>query len=1079
MTAEEESIEGFRLSPQQKRLWLLQRNTQSAPYRAQCAIRIQGELKTDLLQQAIEQVVDRHEILRTRFSQISGITLPLQIINPTARILLRTYNLSGIPLKDQESEIEKLLLETRQHPLELNKAQPLEFGLVYLATQHHVLLITFPALCSDAVSLENFVGELSCRLAASGQTENLAMEPWQYADLSQWQLEIFESPEAETGKTYWQNMQYSSLGRLKLPFKTIRTPFREFCPTNWSIPMDRETFREIERLVNIHQTSTSVFLLTCWMILLWRITGQSNMIIGNYFHGRSHEELQGALGLFGKYLPVQCFLDKDSTFADVLKKVEQSTRDGEQWHEYFDWDLIARSDTNAEALGFFPFIFHYEERAAPVVVETLKFFLFKHYTCIDRFHLNLSCVREEDTLVVDLHYDSHVSNMGDIQRLAQQFQTVLTNVLRLPNTLVSEIKVVSNDERRQVLIEFNRTKKDFPFHQGIHQYFEAQVACTPDRIAVVYEGKYVTYAELNARANQVAHYLRRQGIGPDAVVGLCLSRSLEMIVGLLGILKADGAYLPLDTTLPRERLQYMVKQAQASICLIQEDWLEKLAGPYAAFLCLDSAGEILAKESQQNPEGQFCSRNLVYILFTSGSTGRPKGVAVEHRQLLHYVDGILDRLTLSPESSFATVSPLTADLGNTMLYPSLCTGGTLHILSENRASEPQALAEYFQQHHPDCLKIVPSHLEALLTDPIPGGVLPSRRLILGGETCHWPLVKKVQTLMPECVVINHYGPTETTVGVTTHRVEHGDQDQDDSVAVPIGRPLANTQIYLLDVHLNPVPIGAVGELYVSGHGVARGYATLATLTAERFLPNPFGNAPGTRMYRTGDLARYRSDGTIDFSGRADHQIKARGYRIELGEIEMVLRDHAAVKEAVVILREDTFHDQQLVAYIVTKQNCSLTYTELRFFLHQRLPDYMVPGSAMFLGVLPLTSNGKIDRQALPSPTLRPSHQPHAIVAPRTPMEKQLIEIWQEVLHIDQISVHDNFLELGGNSLLAIKLIAGIRARFNLEVLFRDLFYQPTVAGLAEKLVKRDNIPARNISLQHTLSGPQGREEGFL
>jgi amino acid adenylation domain-containing protein len=1076
---EEESIEGFRLSPQQKRLWILQHDAQSAPYRTQCAIRIQGELKTNLLQQAIEQVVNRHEILRTRFSQISGVALPLQIVDTPTKIVIRTYNLSEIPPKDQGNEIEKLLSETRQQPLDLNKAHPLELGLVFLTAHHHVLLVTLPALCSDAASLENFVGELSRHLAASGHAEGIATEQLQYADIAQWQIEILESSEAETGKTYWQNKKYPSLGSLKLPFETIRTQFRDFCPTNWSIPIERETFRKIERLVKVHQTSTSAFLLTCWKILLWRITGQSNMIIGNYFHGRSHKELQGLLGLFGKYLPVQSFLANDSPFADVLKQVERSAREGEQWHEYFDWKFITRTDANEKPLGFFPFTFHYKERAAPWVVETLKFSLFKHYTCIDRFHLKLSCVREEDTLFLDLHYDRHVISTGDIQRLAQQFQTVLRSVLRHPNTVVSQIEVVSNDERRQVLIEFNRTKKEIPSYQGIHQRFETQVTCTPDCIAVVYEGSQVTYAELNGRANQLAHYLRRQGVGPDVVVGLCMNRSLEMIIGLLGILKAGGAYLPLDTTLPRERLQYMVQQAQASILLIQEDWLEKLADLSVAFLCLDSAGEVLAKESQENADGQVCSRNLVYILFTSGSTGRPKGVAVEHRQLLHYVDGILDRLALPPESSFATLSPLTTDLGNTMLYPSLCTGGTLYIVSEKRAIEPQALAEYFQQHHPDSLKIVPSHLEALLTDPIRAGVLPRQRLILGGEACHWSLVKKVQTLMPECVVINHYGPTETSVGVTTHRVENTDSDQRDSAVVPIGRPLANSQIYLLDIHLKPVPIGVVGELYVSGHGVARGYATLSTLTAERFLPNPFGNDPGARMYRTGDLARYRPNGTIDFRGRADHQVKLRGYRIELGEIEMVLRDHPAVKEAVVILREDTFHDLQLVAYIVSHQKFSLTDTELPNFLHQRLPDHMVPRSIMFLGAIPLTSNGKIDRQALPSPTLRPAHQPHAIVAPRTPMEEQLIEIWQEVLHVDQISIHDNFLELGGNSLLAIKLIAGIRASFNLEVLFRDLFYQPTIASLAEELVKKGNIQTRNISLQHTLSGPQGREEGLI
>ena len=1079
MKAEEETIEGFRLSPQQKRLWILQQNTQREPYRAQCAIQIDGKLNPERLQQAIEQVVSRHEILRTRFSQISGVTLPLQIVEPPAKIIISPYDFSGISAKDQMSHIDSLFFEARQHSLALHTSLPLKISHIGLAPQRHVLLVTLPALCSDSISLENFFSELIFSLRSNEHAEGMATEPLQYADLSQWQLEMQESPEAETGKTYWQNQKYPSLARYKLPFESIQTQSPNFSPTSFPIPIEQETVKDMERFVSTQQTSPSTFLFACWFILLWRITGESKLVVGNYFHGRSHAELKNALGLFGKYLPVQLILDNDTRFTDFLDRSEQAMHEGEQWHEYFDWDLLLRPDSNERSLGFSPFTFHYEEHVAPIIVGSHTFSLFKQYTCIDRFHLKLSCVHEDNSLSVDLYYDSQSIIKTDIPRLAQQFHTVLKSVLRNPETLVSEIQVMGDAEREQILIEFNRTEKDIPSHQSIHQLFEAQVTETPDRIAIACEDRNVTYGELNMRANQVAHYLQRHGVGHDVVVGLCLNRSLEMIIGLLGILKAGGAYLPLDATLPIERIEYMLQVANAPFILTQEDWREKLANIALPLLSLDSAWEIEAKESQENPKGQGCSRNLVYILFTSGSTGKPKGVAVEHRQLLHYVDGVLDRLTLPPGSSFATLSPLTADLGNTMLYPCLSTGGTLHILSEEQANDAPALARYFQRHHPDCLKIVPSHLEALLTNQKSGVILPRLRLVLGGESCHWSLVKRVQTLMPESLVMNHYGPTETTVGVTTHRLEVCDQDQNFSSVVPIGRPLPNTQIYLLDKHLRPVPIGVVGQLYVSGHGVTRGYATRSSLTAERYLPNPFTSNPGTRMYRTGDLARFHPDGPLDFLGRADHQVKIRGYRIELGEIEMVLRGHPAVQEAAVILHNDSFHDPQLVAYIVANQHFSLSHTELQFFLTHALPNYMVPTTIVFLNVLPRTSNGKVDRQALPSPNLSTVNLVHAIVAPRNIIEEQLMTIWQEVLHVDQVSIYHNFLELGGNSLLAIKLIAAIKARLNLDLLFRDLFDHPTVAGLAETLMNRHVIPTQDIDIQQVSTSVQDREEGWL
>ena len=420
---------------------------------------------------------------------------------------------------------------------------------------------------------------------------------------------------------------------------------------------------------------------------------------------------------------------------------------------------------------------------------------------------------------------------------------------------------------------------------------------------MVWEDQSLTYHELNTRANQLAHYLQRHGVGPEVRVGLCLNRSIEMIVAVLGIFKAGGAYVPMDPNYPQERLAFMAKDADLRVILTQEKFQEHLSHLGGEHIHLDADWPVIGQEKESNPVSQGSADSLAYVIFTSGSTGRPKGVEVEHRQVLNYVDGILEQLKLPAGSSFAMVSPLTADLGNTMLYPALATGGTLHIISEDRATDSVALGAYFQHHQPDCLKIVPSHLASLLMGPTPAEVLPQKRLFVGGEACQWQLVEKVQALKPGCRVINHYGPTETTVGVTTHQVEATDRTTRHSPSVPIGRPLPNSQLYILDEHKNPVPLGVAGEVYIGGRGLARGYAGAPELTAEKFVPHPYSAEPGARLYKTGDRAKFQPDGTIEFLGRIDHQVKLRGFRIELGEIETVLNQHKRVQAAAVVVRE--------------------------------------------------------------------------------------------------------------------------------------------------------------------------------
>ena len=625
-------------------------------------------------------------------------------------------------------------------------------------------------------------------------------------------------------------------------------------------------------------------------------------------------------------------------------------------------------------------------------------------------------------------------------------------------------------QHQQVLVDFNQTQTEYPQDKCIHQVFEAQANQTPNNIAVVFEDQRLTYAELNTKANQLAHYLQELGIANDQVVGIYLERSLEFIISLLAILKAGGAYLPLDPALPKESMAFRLQDAQVSVLLGQKELIEKLPDCEAKLVHVDSQWEIIAQTNRSNPINKADTDNLAYVIFTSGSTGKPKGVGVEHRQLLNYVHAIAEELNLSVCKSFATVSTFSADLGNTAIFPALLSGACLHIISAQMAANPEALAEYFHHHPIDCLKIVPSHLAALLTSSHPEQILPRQCLVLGGEACRWELIEQIYGYDPSCHIFNHYGPTETTVGVLTYPINQNTltskPPQQDTV--PIGRPIANAQIYLLNADLQPVPIGVPGEIYIGGASTARGYLNRSQLTAERFLSNPFaqqaessqngGSLLAPILYKTGDLARYQPDGTIEFLGRVDHQVKIRGYRIELGEIESAIKQHSMVQETVVLARAAQSGNQRLVAYVVPHKQSNLAISEIRDMLREKLPDYMVPAAFVLLKTLPLTPNGKLDRQALPAPELTQPEREVPFVAPSTDAEKTLAQIWAKTLSVEKIGIHDNFFALGGDSILSIQIVARAN-QAGLKLTPKQVFENQTIVELAAVANTQQTIQA--------------------
>ena len=624
-----------------------------------------------------------------------------------------------------------------------------------------------------------------------------------------------------------------------------------------------------------------------------------------------------------------------------------------------------------------------------------------------------------------------------------------------PSTVLRQLEILTVEERRLLVKDFNDTAQSFTSDRLLHQLFEDRARVAPDETAIVYEDQRWSYGLLNSRANQLARHIHSVGVGRGSLVAISLNRSIESIMCLLAILKAGCAYVPIDPAQPKNRIAQMLDQLGPCLIVTQQRLVPRLEGDKRRFVCLDVDAEQIAQQSGADLPNNAAPEDLCYVLFTSGSTGTPKGVAVEHRQVLNYLHAITAKLDLEPGAAYATVSTLAADLGNTALFPALSGQGCLHVVSTDTCLNPDAFASYMEQNKIDVLKIVPSHLETLLAAERAANVLPEQRLVVGGEASRSELIDKVRALKPACRIFNHYGPTETTVGALAYEVT-GAQRHEIASTVPLGRPLAGLEIYVLDRELRPAPVWVAGEIYIGGGGVARGYLNAPELTAERFVPNPFSTVGGARLYRTGDKGWFLPDYTIEFLGRVDFQVKVRGYRIEIEEIERALREHRAVNQAVVLAQENRPGDVRLRAYVQPVEGQTLSSDELSAFLAQRLPEYMLPSSYFLLKQMPLTSNGKIDRRALATGTATALDLSMSSVLPRNQAEQQIANIWQELLGLEKVGVYDNFFDLGGHSLLLAKVHMRLRQVFSKSVSVIDLFKYSTISSLSEFLTEENN-----------------------
>lgn len=929
----------YRLSPMQEGIlfhWL--KEPSSSVYIIQWLCTVREPLDIKSFKRAWEMLIERHDILRTRFEWEEG-NEPLQIVEPSFEFSPKVYDWKGFPGNLQE-RLDEYLISDRFQDIKLNRIPIFRVSVFQTADSEFRFLWTYHHIIIDGSTVRLIFEDLFTFYHALTENRTIQLpRPRPYRDYIEWlSLQDFSRD-----KEYWQSVLEGFSAPARLPeLREIAKEAHRTIYASESLGLDQSLTAKLENFGRDQGLGLNLLIQGAWSLILHHYSQSEDVTFG-IIRACRNSTIEGAssvAGMFINNLPIRVRFNDHLSLIELIKEIQRQNLEVRQ-HENTPLVQIKKWSKVSEFLDLFETLYVFDKGSYNSYFKAkggrwLNLDFHEHNQT--NYPITLLAFAESEILL-RIEYDQRRLERSMIKKMLGGIRVLLEAMLGSPHACAVDLPYMTEPERHQLLVEWNTTQIDYPKGKCIHKLFEEQVERTPNAVALVFEDQQLTYLELNRRANQLAHHLRKLGVGPEVLVGICVERSLEMVVGLLGILKAGGAYVPLDPDFPTERLAYLAEDSKAPVILTQQKLAVILRGIPAQLVYLD-APEHRQTENEMpdiNPEGGASARNLVYVIYTSGSTGRPKGVAVEHRQLVNYVRGICDRMVFGPGWNFATVSTIAADLGNTMIFPPWCTGGCLHVISRERASDPKGLADYFERHQIDCLKIVPSHLAALLTGPRPHKVIPRRRLILGGEASRCDWVENLRTLAPDCAIFNHYGPTETTVGVLTYGVG-GTPPSSASGTLPLGRPLPNTQAYILDGQQEPVPVGVPGELYISGDGVARGYWNQPKLTLERFVAHRFRDEPAARMYRTGDRVRYLTDGTIEFLGRMDQQVKIRGFRVEMGEIEADLGHCPGVREAAVVAREDQPGNMQLLAYIVPRQPLAEAVLGQRVY---KLPNNLV------------------------------------------------------------------------------------------------------------------------------------------
>jgi amino acid adenylation domain-containing protein/non-ribosomal peptide synthase protein (TIGR01720 family) len=1070
----------FPASFAQQRLWFLEQlEPSTGAYNIPVAYRLRGRVHPDALEQSLTQIVHRHEVLRTSFGFEDG--KAVQIVSPQWSPTVQPIDLHHLSTASREIEAHRFVSIESRRPFDLSRLPLLRVFLIRLGEEDYILLIIIHHIVSDGWSITVLLRELSVLYKSFLQNRSSPLPdlPVQYADFSVWQRECLQGQVLEAQLAYWRR-QLVDLPSLDLPSDHLRPAVQTYRGARQALWLSGTTTKALKELSRRQGVSLFMALLAVFKTMLYRYTSQHDIVLGTPIAGRERMELEGMVGLFVNTLVLRTDLSGDPPFSTILGRVREVAL---QAYEHQDVpfeklveELEVRRELSRSPLFQIMFALQNSPRDA-LKLTGLAVSPLQIGCGPAKFDLSFSIIEESKGLRGSLDYNTDLFDFATIAGMIRHFQTLVEGVLANPAQRLSGLPVLTHSERHQLLLEWNDSRIPYPQDRCIHQLFEVQAERTPEAVALVFNGEQLTYRELNDRANQLAHYLRKHGVGPEVRVGICVERSLEMVIGQLGILKAGGAYVPLDPTYPKERLAFMLADAQVHT-LVTNQWLaQELSATIKSRIedtakefsnrnsrmqvrYLDTEWEAIARESLLNPNTKVLAENLAYVIYTSGSSGRPKGVQTQHSGVVNLMLWLQRAHGVTPNDRATQLVSPAFDASVWELWPYLASGASVHIADEETLTCPSRLLRWLADQRISICFIPTPLAEAVLDEEWPKD-LELRALLTGGDRLH----RSPRKVLP-CKFVNKYGPTENSAVTTWATISTGIESD---VPPTIGRPIDNTHVYVLDRQLNPVPARVVGELFIGGVGLARGYLDRPELTAEKFIPNPFSEQPGARLYRSGDLGRYLPDGNIEFLGRIDGQVKIRGYRIELGEIEAVLKEHPGIGDAVVIAWENESHaragehsngsgenrnreirnlgSKRLVAYCVLQQEPRPTIAELCNFLRDRVPEYMVPANFVMMDALPLTSNGKVDRRALPAPDSVGRGSEGFFAAPRSRVEKVLARIWAEVLTLERVGIHENFFELGGDSILSIQVIARAN-QAGLQLTPRQIFQHQTIAELA-------------------------------
>jgi surfactin family lipopeptide synthetase C len=1023
---------------------------ESSVYFVQKVFTLKGEMNVCAFEHAWEQVIRRHSILRTAFIW-EELEEPVQVAHYDVDLEFQQHDWRSLSESEQRETLKARLREDRIRGFDFARAPLMRLLLALLDNNRAKFVWTYHHLLLDGWSSSLVLNEvLSFYEAFCNNVDLEARPPRPFRDYIAW----LQRQDVQQAELFWRQRLKglrapTSLGIDHVPARGDGPDHYEEREVSISIP----TTEALRLLARQQRLTLSTLVHGAWALLLSRYGNAEDVLFGSVVSGRPAdlEDAQSILGVFINTLPIRAHVKEEDLLVPWLNRLQIQQVEARQFeysplldiHRWSELPQASRLFESILAFENYPVSESLRTKIRNLEVEDVRSFQRTGYP------ITVTAVPGSELLII-ISWDRHRFDPGSTDRVLGHLKQLLDTFAADLQRRLCEISLLTSAERHQLLVTFNNTGYDYPRHESYHSIFQAVAAKQPEATAVVFQQEHLTYGGLNARSNHLARYLQSLGIGPEGLVALCIERSIDLVVALLGILKAGGAYLPLDPTHARERLASILEDAQPRVLVTRSNLLTELPSTSCKVAFVDTDWPAMACHSDSNPLGGVVPENPAYVIYTSGSTGRPKGVAVPHRGLVNYLSWCVRSYSVSEGRGSLVHTPIGSDLTITSLLSPMFVGRRVVLVPEGQGIAGLGVV-LRDESDLSFIKITPSHLGVLNQIASEEGIsIPARRVIVGGEALHAENIAWLRLNNSQIRIVNEYGPTEAVVGCSVYE-DAGAQTL--TGAMPIGRPISNVEIYVLDAHSRPVPVNVPGEIYIGGEGLARGYLDRPDLTADKFTPNPFGSTAGARLYKSGDLVRHLPVGNIEYLGRIDDQVKISGFRIEPGEVEVALRLHSCVRDAVVVAREDDPGTKRLVAYIVADDRRPLAGSDLREFLKQKLPQYMVPSRFVMLAALPLTPNGKVDKRALPAPDQECLDLGTTFVSPRMPLEETIARIWSEVLHIERVGIYDNFFELGGHSLLATRLLSRLRTALEVDLPLRSIFDSPTVADLAVTIVQ--------------------------